>query len=62
MFQETKLKGDDAKQFDKAWPYWEGYFVEAEGTLGGLGIMWTSQMIKGEINFGWQSKSMPLLL
>lgn len=49
MIQETKLKGYDVSVFKKSWPGWDGAFVEAEGASRGLGILWRTQYVKGEM-------------
>ncbi|XP_057820171.2 uncharacterized protein LOC131033064 [Cryptomeria japonica] len=46
LLQETKLCLDKALSFLHSYNNWEGFFHEARGTAGGLGVMWNPHNIK----------------
>ncbi|XP_059068290.1 uncharacterized protein LOC131858844 [Cryptomeria japonica] len=44
--QETKINHDKEDHFIKSCKVWEGFFQEAIGTAGGLGVMWNPSQVK----------------
>lgn len=46
LFQETKLCMDKALSFLHSCTKWEGFFQEARGSAGGLGVLWNPHNIK----------------
>ncbi|XP_059070563.1 uncharacterized protein LOC131860202 [Cryptomeria japonica] len=48
LLQETKMDKVEAKTLMGTWKQWSGVFVDSEGTSGGLGILWNSNIQKVE--------------
>ncbi|XP_057852131.2 uncharacterized protein LOC131062486 [Cryptomeria japonica] len=46
--QETKLGSEEAARILGVRQRWSGFFVDAEGASGGLGILWNPQLVKVE--------------